>query len=265
MMTNITLTVLGCGSSSGTPVIGCHCATCSSKNPKNRRTRCSAHLIIGDQHWQIDTGTDFNQQILQHNVQRIDGVLYTHPHADHLNGIDDLRAFCYQQKAAIKIYGHCDTLNNIRNRFDYVFLPPSEHWNRPVLQAYELPFNNHQQHSVLSIAGVPVWQFAVPHGSWITSAFRIGNIAWFTDLNHIEESIFPHLQGLDYLFLDCLMDTPYPSHLSTEQAFAYAKRINAKQTYFIHMTHAQEYHTLKQRCPQNCAPAYDGLTVHSSY
>jgi len=100
-MTQITVTVLGCGSSSGTPVIGCDCPTCTSTDPKNRRTRCSAHVQIGEQYWQIDTGTDFYHQALQHKLQRIDGVLYTHPHADHLNGIDDLRAFCYKQRAAI--------------------------------------------------------------------------------------------------------------------------------------------------------------------
>ena len=102
-MTQITVTVLGCGSSSGTPVIGCDCPACISTDPKNRRTRCSAHVQIGEQYWQIDTGTDFYHQALQHKLQRIDGVLYTHPHADHLNGIDDLRAFCYRQRAAISI------------------------------------------------------------------------------------------------------------------------------------------------------------------
>ena len=263
-MTEITLTVLGCGSSSGTPVIGCQCPACSSKSPKNRRTRCSAHLIIGNKHWQIDTSTDFYHQALRHKLQRIDGVLYTHPHADHLNGIDDLRAFCYQQKSAIPIYGHSGTLANICSRFDYAFLEQNNHWNRPVLRAHELPLNQ-GQNSVLTIEGVPLWHFGVPHGSWTTSAFRIGNIAWFTDLNHIDESLFAHLHGLDYLFLDCLMDTPYPSHLSTEQAFAYAERINARQTYLIHMTHHQEYRALKRRCPKNCAPAYDGLIVSSYY
>ena len=263
-MTEITLTVLGCGSSSGTPVIGCQCPTCSSKSPKNRRTRCSAHLIIGNKHWQIDTSTDFYPQALRHKLQQIDGVLYTHPHADHLNGIDDLRAFCYQQKSAIPIYGHSGTLANICSRFDYAFLEQNNHWNRPVLRAHELSLNQ-GQNSVLAIEGVPVWHFGVPHGSWTTSAFRIGNIAWFTDLNHIDESLFAHLHGLDYLFLDCLMDMPYPSHLCTEQAFAYAKRINARQTYFIHMTHHQEYRALKRRCPKNCAPAYDGLIVSSYY
>lgn len=263
-MTQITLTVLGCGSSSGTPVIGCECATCISSDPKNRRTRCSAHIQIGKQHWQIDTGTDFYHQALQHQLSHIDGVLYTHPHADHLNGIDDLRAFCYKQRAPIQIYGHRDTLANICSRFDYAFLEQNNHWNRPVLRAHELPLNQGQSR-VLTIEDVPVWQFAVSHGSWTSSAYRIGNIAWFTDLNHIDESIFPHLQGLDYLFLDCLMDTSYPSHLSTKQAFAYAERIQAKHTYFIHMTHKQEYHSLKQRCPKNSEPAYDGLVVHSSY
>ncbi|MDF7675582.1 MBL fold metallo-hydrolase [Neisseriaceae bacterium ESL0693] len=263
-MTDITLTVLGCGSSSATPVIGCDCPTCCSTNPKNQRSRSSAHVQIGRQHWQIDTGTDFHQQAIRARLNRIDGVLYTHPHADHLNGIDDLRAFCYHQQSHIPVYGHAATLKNITSRFDYAFLPASPFWNRPVLQAHELPLNNGHQ-PVLTIEDVPIWQFGVPHGHWICSAFRIGNLAWFTDLNYLDDKTIEQLQGLDYLFLDCLMDTAYASHLSTEQAFDYARRIDARQTYFIHMTHTLSYESLLHRCPPRCAPAYDGLVVHSHY
>ncbi|WP_066567317.1 MBL fold metallo-hydrolase [Snodgrassella sp. CFCC 13594] len=264
MATDITLTVLGCGSSSGSPVIGCGCNTCMSLKPQNTRSRCSAHLTIGTQHWQIDTGTDFRSQALTHHLNHIDGVLYTHPHADHLNGIDDLRAFCYQQQTAIPIYGNHFTMANIEDRFGYAFLPISQHWNRPVLQSHVWPLNQGQS-PVFDIDGVPVWHFGVPHGHWTTSAFRIGNVAWFTDLNHIDDAMIERLQGLDYLFLDCLMDKAYPSHLSTDQAFEYAERIGAQHTYFIHMTHMLEYEALNARCPPKCAVAYDGLSINSSY
>lgn len=240
MTTDIQLTVLGCGSSAGSPMIGCDCATCTSNNPKNQRTRCSAYLRIGCEAWQIDTGTDFRIQALREHLPHIDGVLYTHPHADHLNGIDDLRAFCYRQQAAIPVYGNHFTIANIQNRFDYALYPANQHWNRPVLTTHVLPLNQGQE-PVLWIDQVPVWHFGVPHGRWTTSAYRIGNIAWFTDLNDISDDIIDRLHGLDYLFLDCLMDAAYPSHLSTAQAFDFARCIGAKHTFFLHLNHSQEW------------------------
>ncbi|WP_037587179.1 MBL fold metallo-hydrolase [Stenoxybacter acetivorans] len=263
MTVDITLTVLGCGSSSGSPVVGCDCATCVSRNPKNCRSRCSAYVQIGEQGWLIDTGTDFRWQALREQLPRIDGVLYTHPHADHLNGIDDLRAFCYRQKGAIAIYGNKHTIANIQQRFDYAFFPVGHHWNRPVLQAHVVETSD--QYPVFHINQVPIWHFAVPHGRWTCSAFRIGNLAWFTDLNDISDEVVACLAGVDYLFLDCLMERAYTSHLCREQAFAFAERIAAKHTYFIHMTHALEYESLLAQCPPNAAPAYDGLQVRSRY
>lgn len=256
MSTTITLTVLGCGSSSGCPVINCDCDTCQSSAFQNKRSRCSAWIQSGDTSIVIDTGTDFRSQALREKISRVDAVLYTHPHADHLNGLDDLRAFCYKQQAAIPIYGHRYTLSNIESRFDYAFLQPIKFWDKPVLKAHPLQ-------DAQTIAGLPVQAFNVPHGRWTVSAFRIGNIAWLTDLNDISDEIIAQLQGLDYLFLDCLMDKPYPSHLSVEQSFAFAKRIGAKQTYLIHMTHALEYHALQARCPDNVFVAFDGLKVTS--
>ncbi len=254
----VRFTVLGCGSSSGTPAIGCACATCLSTNPKNRRSRCSAWVEVGQQSWVIDTGPDFRQQALRAGIGHLDGVLYTHPHADHLNGIDDLRAFCYRQQAVIPVYANRPTLDNICSRFDYAFLPPQRHWNKPVLSAHVLSGS-------LNIAGVPLQHFDLPHGPWQTTAYRIGNIAWLTDINDVSEPVIAALQGLDYLFLDCLMDGAYPSHLSVEQAFDFARRIGAGQTYLIHMTHMLEYAALQARCPKGVAVAYDGLSVTSSY
>lgn len=255
-MTTIRLTVLGCGSSSGTPAIGCGCPVCTSSNPKNRRSRCSAWLDVGGQGWQIDTGPDFRSQALRENIPRIDGVLYTHPHADHLNGIDDLRAFCYKQQGSIPIYADDFTLANIRERFGYAFYPPTSHWNRPVLEARALSDG-------MNINGVPLQHLPMPHGAWHTTAYRIGNIAWLTDINHISSEQIGALQGLDHLFIDCLGERPYPSHLSFEQACAYAEQIAAKQSWLIHTTHALGYEAMQARCPANIAPAYDGLQVES--
>lgn len=155
------------------------------------------------------------------------------------------------------MYANAFTLDNIQSRFDYAFFPPREFWDKPVLKAHDLQ-------DAQTIAGLPVQAFDVPHGRWMSTAFRIGNIAWMTDLNDISEAQIAQLQGLDYLFLDCLMDKSYPSHLSVAQAFAFAQRIAAKQTYLIHMTHALEYHELQSRCPASVAVAYDGLSVISA-
>lgn len=258
-MNSLRLTVLGCGSSSGAPVIGCPCSVCHSTNPKNQRSRCSAWIHIGEHHLIIDTGTDFRQQALREKIPQVDAVLYTHPHADHLNGIDDLRAFCFLQKNHINIYGSPATINNITQRFDYAFLPANTHWNRPVLQA------NILQDNPTLIHNIPIYALELPHGHWHSTAYRIGNIAWLTDICDIDDASIHALQGLDYLFIDCLMDKSYPSHLSVDEAFAFAKRINAKQTYLIHMIHSLDYDTLKKRCPPNIAPAYDGLSVQSTF
>ncbi len=255
----MTWTVLGCGSSSGTPVIGCDCLVCQSGLPQNTRSRCSAHIQIDDVSIVIDTGPDFRMQALREQIQNIDAVLYTHPHADHLNGIDDLRAFCFRQKKALPIYGNAFTIANISERFDYAFGEVNEYWNRPVLSAHTQDFGR------FDVAGIQVQMFDVPHGRWRCSAYRIGNVAWLTDLNDISDQVIAQLQGLDYLFLDCLMDAAYPSHLSVEQTFSFAKKMGAKQTYLIHMTHSLGYEELMARCPENVAVAYDGLKVVSQY
>ncbi len=256
----MTWTVLGCGSSSGTPVIGCTCAVCVGGKQENIRSRCSAHVQIGDDcSIIIDTGPDFRQQALREQIERVDAVLYTHPHADHLNGIDDLRAFCFKQKTQIPIYGNVFSIENITQRFDYAFGAINQFWNRPVLKAHA------QEVGLFDVLGVAVEMFNVPHGRWQCSAYRIGNVAWLTDLNFLSDEVIAGLQGLDYLFLDCLMEHSYPSHLSVEQAFEYAKRINAKQTYLIHMTHSLDYDELSTKCPDKVAVAYDGLQVEIEY
>ncbi|WP_434778976.1 MBL fold metallo-hydrolase [Neisseria sp. Ec49-e6-T10] len=253
----VKLTVLGCGSSSGTPVIGCSCATCKSTSRKNKRSRSSALIQIGSLNFVIDTGPDFRAQMLRTKIEHIDAILYTHPHADHLNGIDDLRAFCFKQKDMIPVYGNEFTINNVTNRFDYAFLPANNHWDKPVLQAHTIgdePFVVH---------GVDIIPIKVTHGRWTCTDYRIGNIAWLTDLNAISDEECAKLKGLDYLFLDCLRHDPYPSHLGWNASLALAKKIGAKQTYLIHMTHEMEYAATVTQCPEGVSIAYDGLKVRS--
>lgn len=254
----IILTVLGCGSSSGCPVLNCSCSVCTSYDNKNIRTRCSLHLLIGKTSFVIDTGPDFRMQMLREKIFNIDGVFYTHFHADHTNGIDDLRAFCFFQRSAINIYGNLSTIASIKNRFAYAFLELNNDWSRPVLKA------NILADSGTLINNILVYKYDLPHGKIQTAIFKVGKIAWLTDINLITSEVISNLQGLDYLFIDCLMYNKYPSHLSVEQAFEYAKIINSKNTYLIHLTHHLDYNVLSKQCPKNVYVAYDGLKLFSS-
>lgn len=255
ILSQLEVTILGCGSSSGTPAIGCRCATCLSDEPRNRRTRASAYVKAGGQAFLIDTGPDLRQQALREGIVQVDAVLYTHPHADHLNGIDDLRAFCYVKQGPIPLYGNAFTLDNIRERFGYALLPPSRNWDKPVLlpETVSGPFR-HQ--------GVALTPIPLRHGSWPCLGWRIGDMAWLTDLSDIPEDSLPLLSGLKLLFLDCLNHDPYPSHLGVNQSFDWARRIGAERTVLIHMTHKLEYRALGAVCPPGVEVGYDGWRAY---
>ena len=253
-MATVRWTVLGSGSSGGSPAIGCDCATCTSTDPRNVRTRCSAYVEIDGVGLLIDTGPDLRQQALREGISCVDAVLYTHPHADHLNGIDDLRAFCYVKKGAIMLYGNDFTLSNIRSRFDYALAAPTAAWDKPVLLTEEV-------RDAIHIGGVKVTPIPLRHGGWPCLGWRIGDTAWLTDLSDIPADSLPLLTGLDTLFLDCLRPQPYASHLHVAAAFDWAQRLAARQTFLIHMTHQLEYHALLAECPPTVAVAYDGLQL----
>jgi phosphoribosyl 1,2-cyclic phosphate phosphodiesterase len=254
-VSRLEITVLGCGSSSGTPAIGCRCPTCRSHNPKNQRTRASALVRVDGLNFLIDTGPDLRSQALAHGVDWLDAVLYTHPHADHLNGIDDLRAFCYQRKGPLPLYGNAFTLDNIRTRFGYALQPPSAAWDKPVLELHEV--SGPVWHQSVKLTPIPLL-----HGAhWPCLGWRLGDMAWLTDLSDIPESSLPLLSGVQLLFLDCLRMTPYPSHLSVAEAFDWAQRLGAPRTVLIHMTHELEFEALQALCPAGVEVGFDGLRV----
>lgn len=254
----VSLTVLGCGNATGVPTAACDCSVCLSPSPYNQRLRCSAWLRIGTQSWLIDSGPDLRRQALRAGIRQVDGVLYTHPHSDHINGLDDLRAFCERGQKPVQAYGSAETLAALQNSFAYAFQPPGTFWHRPVLQAEVLP-------SEFSLDGVPVQGFECPHGRMSSTAYRIGSIGWVTDVKELSAEAEAGLQGVDVLFLDALRAAPSFSHLSMEEAWAAAARIGAKQTYLIHMDHSVDYAEWNARCPEGVALAYDGLTVHTDF
>ena len=246
----------GTGSSAGTPVIGCGCDTCLSPDPRNKRTRCSIAVQMEDGAvLLVDTGPDLRLQALREKMTRLDGVLYTHYHADHLNGLDDLRSFCHLQRQPIPVYGNEVTMHGIVQRFGYAF-PDHEqhHWDKPVLKAHVVsgPF---------TAAGVEVIPVPVMHGKYEILGYRIGNMAYLTDVSDISPQSMEKLRGLDILLLDCLRYRPHHTHFNLEQALLWAEKIGARETYLIHMTHELEYAELSSHLPFTVCPAYDGLRL----
>jgi phosphoribosyl 1,2-cyclic phosphate phosphodiesterase len=249
------LTILGAGSSAGTPALGCTCATCVSTDPRNKRTRCSSIVTLDDGRViLIDTSPDLRQQALRENLLRVDAVLYTHTHADHLHGIDDLRAFCQINRCQIPLYSYPEAISHIQDKFGYTLREPSNYWDLPVLAAHivETPF---------TAAGVQVIPIPVMHGKIRIYAYRIGNLVYMTDVSAIPETSFHLLQGVEVLLIDCLRETPHPTHVSVSESLALIARIGAKRNVLIHMTHELEYHALQARLPANVTVGHDGLRL----
>lgn len=249
------LTMLGVGSSAGTPMIGCQCDTCKSSDPKNHRTRCSSVIKLDNgKVILIDSGPDLRQQALREGLSQVDAVLYTHTHADHLHGIDDLRAFCQIQRSQIPLYGSPDAMRHIADKFGYTLREVGIFWDLPILKTNPVsaPFYLFDQ----LVIPIPV-----KHGNFDIYGYRIGNMAYITDVSLIPEASLELLKDLDILLLDCLRYTPHYSHIHLEQSLAYASQIGANRTYFIHMTHDIEYAALSTQLPDGVYVGYDGLKL----
>lgn len=255
----VKLTVLGSGTSSGVPVIGCDCAVCQSPNPKNNRMRSSCLIQTQGKNFLIDTGPDLRNQCLRFNIKRVDAVLYTHIHADHTHGIDELRLFNAWQKSSIPVFGEEKTLQYLQKTFSYVFDQNKDYQSlKPNLIPHPV------EEGEFDCLGVPVTQIPCHHGpTFMTYNYRIGNIAWLTDTNGIPKTSEPYLKNLDYLFIDGLRERSHPTHFCLDEAIEAAKDINAKQTYFIHLAHDFDHDEMTQTLPKNMSLAFDGLTVES--
>ncbi len=247
--------MLGVGSSAGTPMVGCKCETCTSSNPRNNRTRCSSLIELNNgKTILIDTGPDLRLQSLREGLTQVDAVLYTHTHADHLHGIDDLRAFCYLQRRQIQIYGSHEAMTHIANKFAYTLREPSNYWDMPTLKVN--PVN-----TAFEIFGQTIIPIPLKHGNSDIYGYRIGDIAYLTDVSTIPESSLRLLEGLKLLLLDCLRYKAHHTHINLEQSLRYAGLIKAKSTYLIHMTHDIEYASLSAQLPPDVYVGYDGLKV----
>lgn len=246
--------ILGSGTSTGVPVIGCGCEVCRSPLPQNQRTRCSALLSWQGRQILIDTATDLRQQALREQLTRVDAVLYTHTHADHLHGIDDLRTLNPVDGSFIPIYGSVETLEAIGRNFHYIFNAGPDPGYRPRLERRPItgPFE---------LFGLPVQPIPLLHGSGETLGFRIGPFAYLTDVSAIPEDSEALLQGLGLLVLDGLRFSAHTTHFNVAQAVAVAQRLRVPRTLLTHLSHEIDHQRHGAGLPPGVEFAYDGLRL----
>ena len=253
------LTFLGTGTSFGVPVIGCHCRVCRSPDPRDRRTRVGA-VVESDAGTRllIDTPPELRIQLVANDIDRVDAVLYTHDHADHTHGIDDLRAVSKRRGAQLPMYGSAETLDALAQKFRYIFddSPPPPGSSKPEAQGRAL-----QPGVTARIGSVDVTPVAVPHGRVTVFAYRVGPLAYVTDAKVLPDAALDALRGAAVLVVNALFWTEHPTHLSIPEAIAVAREIGAERTYLTHLTHDNLHADLEAELPRGVMPAFDGLTV----
>jgi phosphoribosyl 1,2-cyclic phosphate phosphodiesterase len=249
------VTFLGSGTSTGVPVVGCRCDVCTSKHPRNQRLRQSVAIEARGRHFLIDTTPDLRLQLLRHPIPRLDFLLYTHSHSDHLMGLDDIRPFNFRQREPIRAYASVPTGKAIRRAFAYIWDRSQIGGGKPQLELVEIdgPFS----HDGIDVVPIPV-----THGDWTILGFRIGPFAYITDTNGIPPASMKLLEGVDTLALDGLRPAPpHPTHFTIDEAVAVAQQIGARVTYLIHLTHEVEHEEVEARLPAGVHLAYDGLEL----
>lgn len=254
------LRFLGTGTSFGVPVVGCGCDTCTSSDPRDRRTRHGALLEDGGRRLLVDTPPELRLQLLEAGVGDVDAVWYTHCHADHVHGVDDLRVFSIRRNAPLAVYGSEECVENLESRFSYVFDPairPIEGTTKP--EARLVPFHPYRE---VEVAGFRMLPLPVPHGHVEAYGFRVGGLGYITDAKTLPPRTLEALRGVETLVLNALWyGDPHPTHFTVEEAVAMAREVGAARTYLTHMTHQVRHAELEERLPDGIRPAYDGLVV----
>jgi phosphoribosyl 1,2-cyclic phosphate phosphodiesterase len=252
------LVFLGTGTSVGVPMIGCGCEVCTSSNPRNNRTRCALALGLPEGNLLIDTPPDLRFQLLREGLGIVHAVLYTHEHADHLFGLDDLRLFPFFLGHPVPLYCEASVEDRIRRSFDYAFAD-IEHTHQGA--APQLVFRRIGLEP-FEVLGARVMPIRLSHGPrFSVLGFRIGNIAYCTDTNGIPEESWPLLSGLDVLILDALRHRPHVTHFSLDEAVSVVERVRPKRAYFTHMSHELDHDATNAALPAGMELAYDGLRI----
>ena len=254
------ITLLGTGTSTGVPVLGCDCRVCTSDNPRDDRLRCACYVEAGPLGILVDAGPDFRQQARRACIERVDAVCFTHHHFDHTAGIDDLRPLFYRNSRPMPCYSSADTAEILRERYAYIFGDnPYPGAARVALHAVDDPFTITSRYD--DTATVPVCPVPMQHGSTPTTGWRMGAFAYLTDAHHIPDESIALLDGVDVLVLDALRARPHPTHFSFDEAVDIARRIGARETYFIHMTHDVLHAEQEAQLPDDIHLGYDGLQI----
>jgi phosphoribosyl 1,2-cyclic phosphate phosphodiesterase len=254
----VKVTVLGSGTSHGVPAIGCDCAVCTSTDPKDRRTRPSIYLETERVHILVDTSTDLRMQALTCGVRRVDAILFTHSHADHVMGLDDVRRYNQMQNGPIPCFASAETIASLRSMFSYVFSPPKQvGGGLPQLVLHEIagPWTVED----VTIVPIPLW-----HGKLPVLGFRFGSFAYLTDCNRIPDESWPLLTadgGVRTLILDALRRRPHSTHFSLSEAVEVAQRLGVERAYFTHIAHDLGHAATNAQLPPGVELAYDGLVL----
>jgi phosphoribosyl 1,2-cyclic phosphate phosphodiesterase len=251
----IHITVLGSGTSSGVPTLGCTCEVCRSTDPRDNRLRPSILIRYGGHSVLVDTTPDFRAQALRAHIERVDAILFTHAHADHILGLDDVRPFNYHQKGPIPIYAREETLNAIRRVFQYAFDPGEVQSSIPRLNLIAL---DGQPFELFGMQFIPI---QLLHGNSSVLGFRFGAAAYLTDHSDIPEDSKAKLRGLDVLFLDALRHRPHPTHSTVKRSLEWVEELQPRRAFFTHMCHDLAHELTEAALPPGVRLAYDGLEI----
>lgn len=238
----------------GIPVIGCSCEVCTSTDPHNQRLRTSALLEHDGTTLLIDAGPDLRTQMLRHRVTRLDALVLTHPHADHIGGIDDLRPFTMRNQQPLPVYGDPYTLGRVRHMFDYVFVQQPSLSTRPQLETRSLQPS-------FPVGNITVEPLQVMHGPHTITAYRFGQLAYITDASAIPEHTMERLRDLDVLILNALRFDPHPLHFTVNQALSIVEQLRPRRAFFTHITHDLDHATVNKQLPASAQLAYDGQVI----
>jgi phosphoribosyl 1,2-cyclic phosphate phosphodiesterase len=253
---NAEIVILGSGTSMGVPTLGCNCSVCSSPDPHDTRTRPSIAVQWDNHTVVIDTGPDFREQALREHIRSIDAVLYTHPHADHILGMDDLRPLSFQHPQGLPLYADDETAAVLHRIFEYTFSPNAKY---PTRARVELRPLNGQE--FVEIVGLRFQRVPVLHGDITVAGYRFGNAAYLTDINVIPEASLPLLENVDVLIIDALRWNHHPSHNNVAQALNWIHRIQPHRAFFTHIAHELEHARTEATLPAHVRLAYDGLRI----
>ncbi|MFD2573822.1 MBL fold metallo-hydrolase [Spirosoma soli] len=249
------VTLLGTGTSSGVPLIGCECEVCRSVDFRDKRLRSAIHIAVDGRSFIVDTGPDFRQQVLRLNLKQLDAVLYTHEHKDHTAGLDEVRAYNFRSGQDMPVYARLSVLNQLQREFAYIF---AEHKYPGVPHVR----TNEIRNEPFEVLGVRVVPIEVMHHKLPVFGFRVGDFTYLTDLNYIADEELEKVLGTKILVLDALQRAPHISHFTLDQAVALAQRIGAERTYFTHISHKLGLHReVEKELPAHIRLGYDGMQI----